>query len=228
MLKRLFRQLRLKSRQCNNMAMDASALADEIMAGLGSSDPATTQVTNMAKDIVDHVKTAVASYASGSVTGDAPSSGGPLVNGAGANGMILLVASDLVGRFSASFGQSTSEISGMATAISAHIITGTFSHSSGNITGVCTNTTSNPGILTAGTAIMGEISGLSGSAMASAIASGISQAGSTPELDGLANAIVDHIEGNAEVSFASGGITAVCGTGGGPITLGTGVGGTIL
>jgi hypothetical protein len=59
------------------------------------------------------------------------------------------------------------------------------------------------------------------------MASSMGKPGTTPELEAMCQAIVDHIMDNAEVEYLTGAITGTCSAGGGPIAAGAGVGGTI-
>jgi hypothetical protein len=209
------------------MAMDGTQLAEDIKTAIGQSAQLTSDINkNMAKDIVDHIMTGIVSHSPGTVTGTAPSSGGPLTDGAATAGAIVLVAADLTARFVATFGVSTPEIIGMATAISTHVMTGLVEFSSGTITGTCGNTVTSPGPLV-GEGSGGEVKGLDGSALAILMASSMGKSETTLELEAMCKAIVDHIMDNAEVSYLTGAITGTCSAGGGPIAAGAGVGGSI-
>ena len=211
------------------MALDAVTLADDIKTAMGfGAEPQSTELTNLAQDIVTHILTAVVSNAPGTVTGDAPPAGGPLINGAASGGVILLISSALDAAFTTSFGISTPEISGMASAISAHIAAGTTEFAIGNITGTCSNTAApSPGPLL-GQGTGGTIVGLVGATLAADISTGVLQGGVTPtELLGMSNAIDDHVALNGEAAYAPGTITGTAPSGGGPIPDGAGAGGTI-
>jgi hypothetical protein len=211
------------------MALNATALATAIKNGLGfGSQPTSTKNINMATDIVTHIKSGTVAFAPGTITGTAPPSGGPLSNGAGSNGTITLVSSALATAFIATFGHNTSQIAGLANAISTHIMTGTVKFDSGNITGVCANTpppASAPGPLI-GAGVGGKIVGLSGSGLASAIASGINQSTVSPQVLQMSTEIVNHIMNNAVVALPL--VSGLCPGGGGSISLGAAAGGTIL
>jgi len=211
------------------MAMDATALAEEIKEAIGQSpEPTSKKNKEMAKDIVNHLKTAIVNHAiPGSVTGTAGAPGGPLANGAATGGVITLVPADLIGRFVATFGISTPEIIGMATAITTHVMTGLVEFASGTITGTCTHTPLNPGPLVGGAGSGGEITGLEGSTLATLMASLMAKPGASEELEKMCTAIVDHISSNAEVTYTSGTVTATCPAGGGPIAAGIAAVGTI-
>lgn len=209
------------------MALDSVALAEEIKGALGfSSEPTSQKNKDIATAIVEHLKTAVVNHATSTVTGTAPSSGGPLQDGAATNGVITLVATDLQTRLISAFGVSTPEILGMGTAISTHVATGLVEFTTGNITGTCGNTSSSPGPLV-GEGSGGEITNLDGSTLATLMASSMGKPGTTLELEAMATAIVDHIQNNAEAAYSTGFVTGTCPSGGGPITAGTGAGGTI-
>lgn len=211
------------------MALDATSLADALKAGLGFTEATTAQLSGLAQDIVDHIGTAVFSNLLGTVTGEAPPTGGPLANGAASNGVIVLVPSDLETRFNATFGTSTSEISGFATAFSTHIASALVTFVAGNITGTCTNVgppTPAPGVLL-GEGANGILEGLDAPTLAALISSSIGQSGTTGRLDGFSESLVTEVSDNAEATYLVGSVTGVAPSGGGPITLGAGTGGTI-
>jgi len=209
------------------MALNANQMAEDMKIALGFvTEPTSEENKNMAADIIAHLQTGVVSHAPGTVTGIAPPSGGPLINGAASNGIIVLVPADLVARFVATFKISTPEIIGMATAISTHLITGLVSFSTGSITGICSNTAVNPGTLI-GEGVGGTINGLDGAAMASLMANLMGKPGTTPELESMTGAIVSHIQNNAEVTYLTGSVTGTASAGGGPIIAGTAVSGSI-
>lgn len=208
------------------MPLNGGDLAVEIKDSLGfGSQDTSTKNLNMAANIVAHIQTGIVSFAPGSVTGEAPASGGPLLNGAATGGTITLVPSALQALFIATFGISTPQIIAFAQAISNHIMTGSVEFSSGNITGACTNTTSNPGVLT-GVGVDGTISGLDGTALASSIAAALGKPTVSQQVTDMAQAIVDHVMNNASVSLPV--VTATCPVNGGDIELGTATGGIIL
>ncbi|MEM4379059.1 MAG: hypothetical protein QXL01_00030 [Thermoplasmatales archaeon] len=209
------------------MAMSGPILADAIKVGLGFGAHATSaQNLGMANNIVMHIQSGVVNFASGTIVGIAPPSGGPLIDGAGTGGSITLVPATLELAFATTFGVLTPEISGLANAISLHVSSlGTVTFASGTITGVCTNTPLSPGVLI-GSGSGGTIVGLSGAVLATAIATGIGQAAPTPQLINMATEIVNHIMGFAVVTLPS--VTGTCPAGGGPIIGGAAAGGTIL
>lgn len=213
------------------MGLVASDLADAIKNALGFSTLATTSETvGMAKAIIDELTiNGLVNNASGTITGIAPSSGGPLSNGAGSGGVISgLTGASLANRMKTEMGKPSisSPLLQMATSIANHLLTGIVSFASTKITGICTNTSSNPGPLTNGAGTDGVISGLSGTVLANDMKSGFGGTVS-PELLAMCNAIVNYIMTNGVVAYLSGSVTATCSAGGGPITLGTGVGGKI-
>jgi hypothetical protein len=184
----------------------------------------------MAADIVSHIQSGIVAFAPGTITGTAPPSGGPLSAGAASGGVITLIPSALTAAFISTFGNNTAEIAGFANAISTHIMSGTVSFSSGNITGTCTNTppapTPSPGPLVGGAGSGGKIVGLTGNGLATLIAAGINQSYISPQVLQMSTEIVNHIMDNAEVTLPL--VTATCPAGGGSITLGAAAGGTIL
>lgn len=211
------------------MALDPTALAEALKSGLGFTEATTAKLTGLAQDIVDHIGTATFSNSPGTITGEAPPTGGSLINGAATGGIIVLVPSDLVTRFEATFGTSTSAISGFANAFSTHIASALVTFASGNITGTCTNVgppTPAPGVLI-GEGIDGILEGLDASTLAALISANIGQSGTTSKLDGFSESLVTEVSNNAEAVYLTGTVTGVAPSGGGPITLGAGSGGTI-
>jgi len=210
------------------MAMDDKALAEEIKEAVGQAKEQTSEETEkMAEAVVEHIKTGIVSNVPTTVTGEAPPSGGPLLNGAATGGIILLTDADLVARFTIAFGLSTAEIIGMAKAISQHVALGLVEFATGSITGTCGNTATSGGPLV-GEGTGGAITGLDGDALATLMATLMLKPGASEELKKMAKAIVDHVQDNAEVSYTTPSVTGTCSAGGGPIVAGAGAGGTIL
>lgn len=211
------------------MAMDANALADALRSGLGKPPPTSDETKGLARAIIAEMQQAVVSHPVGMVTGIAPPSGGPLVNGAASNGLIVgMTPPTLAAKMQSEMGKPmiTPELLGMATAIVTHFLTGLVSFGNGKITGICTNTPVNPGSLT-GEGMQGQITGLSGSVLAPLMATSMGKPGPSPELTGLCTELCNYVQNNAEVTYLTGSITGTCSAGGGPISAGTGVGGTI-
>jgi len=199
------------------MAMDSAKMADEIKKAGGFAGPNSKELKAFAKAIVDEIKAnAKVNFPPGNVKGTAPSSGGPLQKGEAQKGKITgVLAASLGTRIVSILGQKPSSlVVKMAAAIAAHILTGVVNIKAPGVTGACTNTASNPGTFT-GQGAKGKISGLSGPTLAKNIATP-DQA--PPMLLGMCNAIVKHIQDNAEVSIT--GCTGACASGGGPLQAG--------
>lgn len=211
------------------MAMVSTDLADKIKTGLGFSDPTSDETKGLAKAIVDELKQASVSHAPGTVLGTAPPSGGPLILGSASGGLVVgMTPATLAAKMQSEMGKPSiaPDLLGMATAISTYFITGLVDFSPGSITGTCSNTPLNPGVLV-GEGSTGRITGLVGSALATLMASSMGKPGATPELNAMCTEIVDYVMSNAEITYMTGSISATCSAGGGPIIAGTGVGGTI-
>jgi hypothetical protein len=208
--------------------MNPTQLGADIRDALGfSSKPVSAQLAGMAANIVTHEKTGVVSFAPGGVTGTAPPSGGPLTLGAANGGIVLLVPSALEALFTTTFGGSTSQTNGMAIAMSTHFQTALAAFATGGITGACANTPTSPGPLV-GAGANGTLSGLDGSALASAVATAIGQASPSSQLSDMCDVIVNHIMDNGAVTLPPASVVGVCSAGGGPVTLGAATGGLIL
>ena len=115
---------------------------------------------------------------------------------------------------------------GWGNAIVQHVQTGSVDNASGTVTGTVPP---NGGPLQDGAATNGIISGLSGSTLASLVASEAGYPSVSAELSTICEEIVFHIQGFALVEFAAGSITGTCTnttTTAGTFT-GTGSGGTL-
>lgn len=204
------------------MALDSEELAGQIQTDMGFSGDLSDELIAIATAIVDHMGTAVVTFAT--MTGTAPPSGGPLSDGAGVGGMIVLVAATLIADLKSNLGEDTPELEQLGEALSSELANATCEFESGNVVGTCANTAANPGPLV-GTAADGTVVGLVGLSIANAIASEFG-APLTQQLKDLGDAIADYITGNAEVSLAT--VAGLCSAGGGPVAAMTGAGGTIL
>jgi hypothetical protein len=208
------------------MPLDPDKLTKETQNALGASSfPTSTRNILFAKAIITHLKTGVVSFLPGGITGIAPSSGGPISDGAGSGGKILLVPSALEGLLIAAFGVATPEISKFAKALSGYIMSdGIVVFDTGTINGDATNTPVSPGSFT-GTGAGGKITALQGPALAVLLATAIGKPPTSKPLLDLSTAICDHIKTNSIVALptATGSVAA----GGGPIIAGAGAGGMI-
>lgn len=213
------------------MAMDIGVLGLAIRDALGFSDqPVSTESKGMASAIIKHIKAnGLVSFAPGGVTGEAPSSGGPMQNGAGANGTIAgLSGPGLAEEMRGEMGlpSITKQLKTEAQAICDEVMKGVVSFEKGQVTGGCTNSPTSPGPM-AGAAANGKISGISAPSMANTMASAMGGP-ATAQLQAMAAAISSHIMTSAVVSFVMGGITGACSPGGGSVSLGAGAAGKIV
>lgn len=212
--------------------MVANTLATLLKGSLGFSAFAnTTQIVGVATSIIQEFAAAVVTNAPGTIVGIAPPSGGPLSAGAGTGGVITgMTGASLAARMvtNCGFPGTTPQLLGWAGAMTTHFMTGLVSFVPGTITGTCTNTGSpSPGPLVAGAGTNGLIAGYAGPTLAATMATGLLQPAPSPELTQFASDLVAYIMTNARATYAPGSITAVCPSGGGPITAGAGAGGTI-
>lgn len=211
--------------------MTGNGMADSIRTSMGFPTPLSAQLIGWGTAIVEHLQTAgLVNNAPGTVTGTCAPVPGPLLNGAAAGGLIAGLSgstlANLVKTY-AGYPSITSQLQGLCDAIVSHVQTmGIVSFASGNITGVCTNTPLSPGTVT-GEGSGGTIAGLSGSVLASSAQGMAGFPSVTPELIAFCSGIVNYIMSDASVSYATGTVTGVAPAGGGPMTAGTGVGGTI-
>lgn len=210
------------------MAMNPSALAQAIKEGLEFGDkPTTAQLIGEASAIIAWLATGTAVNAPGTVTGNAPPTGGPLAGGAASNGTLIgLVPSVLVGFMQSYMGfpSITPELQAMATAITTHFLAaGKVSFTS--ITGVCTNTLVAPGVLI-GAGAGGKISNIDGDALVQIMSAMMGKTPPSKQHRAKCVKLVEYIKQNATVTYA-GTVTGVCSAGGGPVIAGTALGGLI-
>lgn len=192
--------------------------------GHGNPTPISNQTKNDAAGIVAALKAAVFSNLPGTITGvTAP--GSPLTAGAGSGGIMVITPAPAIAKMGVGLPpQAVPNASKETTALIQYIGTGLVAFASGNITGTCTNSPTSPGPLTAGAGSNGTITGLTGSACATFVASALGSSG--PESIKHYTAIIDYILANAVAAYASGSVVGVCPSGGGPLTAGAGTGGT--
>lgn len=214
------------------MALNSTDMAQRIHDDMGFPGSVSSQLVGWASAVIDELTSGSVANASGTITGTCPAAGGSLTSGAGTGGVITGLDGPTLATAIASnagYPSTTSELTQFSDAIVAHLMTGTASFSSGNVTGTCTNTPSSAGILTNGLGLNGTIVGLSGSALASTIHSAVYSAfaGPSAKLIEFCTAFTDFIMDNAEIDYASGNVTGACPAGGGALSAGTGILGTI-
>ena len=212
------------------MGMSADKLAKALHDAQGAPGEPTSELKGMAAAIVAEVSTmSIVTFLPATINGVAPSSGGPLSNGSGSGGTILgptgpTLAAQMVAKMGK--GGTTPQMLGFATGVTTHLLTGKVSFSPGNITGVCTNSPTSGGTVT-GAGSKGKIGGLSASAMAQLIVTGLGQTEVTDRVKKMCEAIVSHLTNDAEVSFTMGGVVGAASAGGGPIIAGAGTAGKV-
>lgn len=207
-------------------------LADFIRTSMGFPTPVSIELTGWATGVIGEITSnARVNNASGTITGSCPP-GGSLSGGAGVDGLISsMSSSDMASRVvaAATYPFISARLQTYCDQIVSHIQTfGIVTFASGDITGSCTNTPLSPGSLAGGAGMNGMISGLDGTVLANAIHSAVGYPGTTSvRLTEFSTAIVTYIMNNAQVSYASGNVTGTCPAGGGSLSGGTGVNGTI-
>ena len=214
------------------MAMNSTQLADEIRQAMGFPTPVSAQLTGWATGIIGEITSfAIVTNAAGTITGTVPPPGGALTSGAGSGGLITgLVGARLASSVASFAGYPfvSAQLLAMCTQIALHVMTGLVTFSSGDITGVCTNTTLTPGTLTGGAGVNGFTSGLSGPTLATLVHNAVGYPGSvSTRLTQFCTAVVDHIMTNSTATYLSGSVTGVCPAGGGSLAAGAGAGGKI-
>lgn len=207
------------------MAMAEGPFGDVLSKAIGQA-MSSSEMKGLAKAVIEEMtQNGLVTHAPMTISGVAPSSGGPLTAGVGAGGLIAgLTPATLVLKMVKNMGKPgpTPQLTGMASAICTHLMTGLVSLPT--VTGVCGNSPTSPGPLV-GEAMAGKITGLVGSGLAALMA--LPFGGISPQLQAMCDAFVTYIMGNAEVSYTTGQITGTCSAGGGAIIGGSGIGGKI-
>lgn len=214
------------------MAMVGADLGEAIRSEMGFPLPVSSQLLGWGDALVSYLQTGIVTHVAGSVMGTAPSGGGALINGTATNGIISgLTGAAFASAVSGSAGYPgiSGELQSYCNEIVDHIQTfGLVEFAPGTITGTCTNSSSSAGGLANGAGSGGLITNLDGTALASAIHSSVGYPGGVSgPLTLFCNALMNYIMANAEVSYASGTVTAICPSGGGSITNGAGANGII-
>jgi len=211
------------------MAMDIDKLAKALHESQGLPGDPSKEMKGMADAIISEMKTmGIVSMLPGTVMGTATPEGGALKNGSAGPGLILgpsgpTLAAQMVSKMGK--GGSTPQMIGYAAGITTHVLTGKVMFAGGKITGVCGNSPASPGPVS-GSGSKGKIVGLSAGGMAQLVVLGIGQTQVTDTVKKMCEAIVNHLQDDAEVSFMMGGILGTAPSGGGPIA-GSGAGGKI-
>jgi len=144
---------------------------------------------------------------------------------------MAMVAADMAEAIRIAMGfpsPASTELIGWSTGVINEIVAAALSqHASGTITGTAPST---GGALTAGTAVSGTVTGMTGASMASRVDIAVGYGSVTTELDAFCDEIVAHINDDGVIAFASGQIIGTCTNtvvSPGPLTGGAGTLGTI-
>jgi len=140
------------------MAMIPSVLATELRDGIGFTGPESQQLLGWSSGVIKGIRMGLVSNAPGTVVGVCPA-GGALSAGAATAGLISGITPTAMAAFiqaDAAYPFTSYQLVAHCTAISQHVMSGTVVFSTGDITGVCTNTPTSPGAVIAG-GIMGKI-----------------------------------------------------------------------
>lgn len=205
------------------MPMVPSKLADEIASAVKADSP-TPQIIGMATAFVSSVLAATFSHP---VINGVTAPGAPLSAGAAPGGLILgivgpKISSDIA---SAVGGPPTPQILALGTGFQTVMLAALVNFNPGGITGQCTNTPTSPGPLAGGGGQKGQITGLVPDALAAQWAPAFG--GMSPELQGMAKAVVEFFSNEAEAQYPPGTVNGVCPPAGGPL-VGLGAGGIFL
>ncbi len=211
--------------------MDQNALAQKIHDALaqkkdghGAPTPISNQTKNYAAGIVAALKAATFSNLPGTITGvTAP--GSPLSGGAGIGGVIVITPAPMIAKSGVGLPpQAVPNVAKENTALIQYIGTGLVTFAAGKITGTCTNSPTSPGPLAAGAGTDGMITGLTGAGAVAAVSAALGSTG--PDMLKHYDAVINYLLQNAIGTYSSGSVTGTCPAGGGPLTLGSGIGGT--
>lgn len=210
--------------------MVAADMADALKAGLGFGALSTSaELVGFATALIDHMGlSGLVNHAPGTVVGVCPA-GGPISDGAATGGLVVgLSGPTLAALMQVEMGKPSisPELLGLADAITTHLLAAFITFSPGSITGTCTNTAVSPGPFV-GEGTGGFFVGLVGPTLAALAATGIGQPAPSPELLAFCTELTNYITANAEVTYLTGTVTGTAPAGGGPLTAGAGVGGTI-
>lgn len=216
------------------MTLVIADLAQVILQALGPPNDkngapitVTPEMTGYATAVIDAHQAAVVANASGTVVAaGTPSS--PITGGAATGGLITTLSSTIwASELSSSFpGADSSKLTAEAGASTTYIKgAAAVSFAPGGITGTCTASPVSPGPLANGAGAGGKIAGLSGSAWSAAVLAALGSPG--PLASAVYTAVAGYLMTNAVVAYASAKVTGAFSAGGGAMTAGTGIAGTI-
>lgn len=205
----------------------ALAINDAIAATDKDGNPiaVTSQMEAYADAIITTLTAGLVNHAiPGSVLG-VTSPGSPLSNGSALAGLLTaLIPATWSGVMQAAIPDATS-LSQEASASTGYLMSSALvNFAAGNIKGTCTNTPVAPGPLANGEGADGEISGIAGAAWASAV---MPPTGDPTLTQAIYNAICDYVTSNAAATYAAGTVQGVCPPGGGPLSAGVALAGTL-
>jgi len=205
------------------MPMVPSKLADEIASAVKADSP-TPQIIGMATAFVSAVLAATFSHP---LVNGVTAPGAPLSAGAAPGGLILGIVGPKISADIASAvgGPPTPQILALGTGFQTVMLAALVNFTPGGITGQCTNTPLAPGPLVGGGGQKGQITGLVPDALAAQWAPAFG--GMSPELQGVAKAVVEFFSNEAEAQYPPGTVNGVCPPAGGPL-VGLGAGGIFL
>jgi hypothetical protein len=212
-----------------------SALASAILQALGPPTDkngapisVTSEMTAYASAVVDTFHAAVVANASGTVVASGtPSS--PITGGAATGGLITtLPSATWQAQLSSGFPSAPSGQLSAEAAVSTTYLKGAarVAFASNKITGTCTAGPTSPGPLANGAGADGTVASISGSAWATAVLAALGTPG--PLASAVYTAVAGYLMTNAVAAYASSNVSGAFSAGGGAMTAGTGVAGTIL
>jgi len=212
--------------------LNINDLADEINNAIGATDKdgnpiaTTSEMIAYATAVVNSLAAASLNNAPGTVmaTGTPTT---PIADGSASSGLIIVLPVTWLSELQTGFPTAVpAQLSIEANASTTYLTaSSSIAFAAGQITGLCTATPANPGILQNGAGTGGELTGIAGSSWSSAVLAALGASGPLGEV--IYSAIADYLIANTEASYAANTVTGAFAIGGGPMTLGTGIGGTL-
>ena len=206
----------------------AKIINDSLGVKDGTSKPIeiTSEMKTYAKAIIDTFHACTTAHSVGTVNGGTAAAS-PLIAGLATGGLLVgFLPATWTAAMASGFPKSNPAALALeATASTGYIaLAAKINYKAGSITGITTNTPLTPGILTLGAGQDGTVDALDGTAWSALV---VPPLGDPARASKLYKDIVAYISKNAKCSYAIGTVQGTAPTGGGPLTLGLAVGGTI-
>jgi len=194
--------------------------------GAGKPIEITSEMKTYAKAIIDTFHASTTAHSVGTVNG-ITASGSPLIAGLATGGLVVgFTPATWLPVMASGFPKSNPAALALEAVASTGYVTlaAKINYKANSITGITTNTPLNPGILTLGAGQDGTVDALDGTTWSLLV---IPPLGDPALASKLYKDIVSYISKNAKCAYAIGTVQGTAPTGGGPLTLGLAIGGTI-